>query len=226
MDTLASEVAVTPLTQEYYGVGAMRRVMVVAVVLALTGCASAKVTQQAEDAEIADARARLGLGQCNMNLAQQVHQLSNPELDLEAAYLCLQQGQLAPLELVLEDFDKRHPDAPYQDYAAYLQAMVPFVRFELAAGDGQERLRVGREAHAQLTGFIRHFPESAYRSEIVPRLETLLEGMARSEYDLAMMDIEIGNRERGEARLRYLTNSYPRSKAAVEAQAWLGSSSR
>ncbi|MGB3596990.1 MAG: outer membrane protein assembly factor BamD, partial [Pseudomonas neustonica] len=76
--------------------------------------------------------------------------------------------------------------------------------------------------HAQLTGFIRHYPESAYRSEIVPRLETLLEGMAQAEYDLAMLDVETGQRERGEARLRYLTQYYPRSKAAVEAQHWLG----
>tara|TARA_R110002124_G_scaffold76032_7_gene203879 strand:- start:1446 stop:2081 length:636 start_codon:yes stop_codon:yes gene_type:complete len=202
--------------------GAMRGVWLLAVLLGLAGCASSTVKQQEQSSAVADARARLGMGQCNMNLAQQVHQLSDPQLDLEAAYLCLQQGQLPPLELVLEDFAKRHPDAPYQDYASYLQAMVPFARFEMAAGDDQERLRLGREAHAQLTGFIRHYPESAYRSEIVPRLETLLEGMAQAEYDLAMLDVETGQRERGEARLRYLTQYYPRSKAAVEAQHWLG----
>lgn len=212
----------TMLTQQHNRVGAMRGVWLLAVLLGLAGCASSTVKQQEQSSAVADARARLGMGQCNMNLAQQVHQLSDPQLDLEAAYLCLQQGQLPPLELVLEDFAKRHPDAPYQDYASYLQAMVPFARFEMAAGDDQERLRVGREAHAQLTGFIRHYPESAYRSEIVPRLETLLEGMAQAEYDLAMLDVETGQRERGEARLRYLTQYYPRSKAAVEAQHWLG----
>ncbi|ROZ81011.1 outer membrane protein assembly factor BamD [Pseudomonas neustonica] len=212
----------TMLTQQHNRMGAMRGVWLLAVLLGLAGCASSTVKQQEQSSAVADARARLGMGQCNMNLAQQVHQLSDPQLDLEAAYLCLQQGQLPPLELVLEDFAKRHPDAPYQDYASYLQAMVPFARFEMAAGDDQERLRVGREAHAQLTGFIRHYPESAYRSEIVPRLETLLEGMAQAEYDLAMLDVETGQRERGEARLRYLTQYYPRSKAAVEAQHWLG----
>ncbi|GAA6131773.1 outer membrane protein assembly factor BamD [Halopseudomonas sabulinigri] len=200
----------------------MRGLWITAVVLGLAGCASSSVKQQEQNAAIADARARLGLGQCDMNVAQQVHQLSDAQLDLEAAYLCLQQGKLPPLELVLEDFAKRHPEAPYQDYAAYLQAMVPFARFEMAAGDDQERLRLGREAHAQLTGFIRQYPDSAYRSEIVPRLETLLEGMAQSEYNLAMLDVETGQRERGEARLRYLIRYYPRSKAAVEAQHWLG----
>lgn len=200
----------------------MRGVYVLAVVLGLAGCASSTVNQQEHSSAVADARARLGMGQCTMNLAQQVHQLSDPQLDLEAAYLCLQQGELPPLELVLEDFAKRHPDAPYQDYASYLQAMVPFVRFEMAVGDDQERLRLGRQAHAQLTGFIRHYPESAYRSEIVPRLEALLEGMAQAEYNLAMLDIETGQRERGESRLRYLRQYYPRSKAAVEAQRWLG----
>ncbi|MEH6564826.1 MAG: outer membrane protein assembly factor BamD [Halopseudomonas sp.] len=209
-------------THKLDGVGVMRGLCIVAVVVGLAGCTSSVVKQQEQSSAVADARARLGLGQCDMNLAQQVHQLSDPELDLEAAYLCLQQGKLPPLELVLDDFNKRHPNAPYQDYAAYLQAMVPFVRFELAAGDDQERLRAGRDAHAQLTGFIRHYPDSAYRSEIVPRLESLLEGMARSEYNLAMLDIETGQRERGEARLRYLAQSYPRSKAAVEAQQWLG----
>lgn len=213
----------TKLTQQQNGVSVMRGVLVVAVVLGLTGCASSMVKQQEQTAAVADARARLGLGQCDMNVAQQVHQLNDPELELEAAYLCLQQGQLPPLELVLKDFAKRHPNAPYQDYASYLQAMVPYARFEMAAGDDQERLRLGREAHAQLTGFIRRYPDSAYRSEIVPRLETLLEGMARSEYKLAMMDVETGQRDRGEARLRYLAKYYPRSKAAVDAQAWLGS---
>lgn len=201
----------------------MRGVWMVAVVLGLTGCASSNVKQQEQNSAIADARARLGLGQCDMSVAQQVHQLSDPQLDLEAAYLCLQQGKLPPLELVLEDFEKRHPNAPYQDYASYLKAMVPFARFEMAAGDDQQRLRMGRDAHAQLTGFIRHYPESAYRSEIVPRLETVLEGMARSEYNLAIMDVEAGQRDRGEARLRYLAKYYPRSKAAVDAQSWLGS---
>ena len=131
----------------------MRGVWLLAVLLGLAGCASSTVKQQEQSSAVADARARLGMGQCNMNLAQQVHQLSDPQLDLEAAYLCLQQGQLPPLELVLEDFAKRHPDAPYQDYASYLQAMVPFARFssklsraaaEIASGTLPSRCSSGK----------------------------------------------------------------------------------
>ncbi len=56
---------------------------------------------------------------------------------------------------------------------------------------------------------------------MVPRVQAVLEGMARAEYDLAVLDQERGDLARAKARMRYVQRGYPRSAAAADATAWL-----
>lgn len=200
----------------------MRASLVMILLMSLVGCAStATRVQPVDNAALTDIRAKLGLGRCDMDLARDILAQRNPGLDQEAAYTCLQQGQIEVVERLLGDFDTRHVEPPNADYSAYLLALAEFIRFELAAGDDRERLAIGRRAHDGLVAFVRRYPDSAYRQEVAPRLEALHEGMARAEYQLALGDIESGRGELGISRLRYLVENYPRSDAALEASRWL-----
>lgn len=199
------------------------RFTLLSVVLAagLAGCASGPMPSSSESQETVDVRARLSMGGCKPQLADAVLGLDNPRLEQEVAFQCLQEGQLTLVERVLSDYSARHHDAPNPDYSDYLLALTDYVRFELAEGDATEQLVAGRRAHNQLVAFVRAYPDSAYRSEVAPRLEALHEGMAKAEYRLAMADIETGRREMGASRLRYIVREYPRTTAATDAKLWL-----
>lgn len=202
----------------------MRIILLVGLMMVLAGCATTSTsprTQTVDNAALVDARAKLGLGRCSLELANEILAVGNAGLEQEAAYTCLQQGQVDAVERLLADFSTRHPNATNQDYSAYLRALAEFIRFELAEGDDQNRLALGRHAHDGLVAFVRQYPDSAYRQEVAPRLEDLHEGMASAEYGLAMTDIETGRRDVGAARLRYVVEQYPRSDAASAAGRWL-----
>lgn len=202
----------------------MRIILLVSLITFLAGCATTSTsprTPTVDNAALVDARAKLGLGRCSLELANEILAVGNPGLEQEAAYTCLQQGQVDAVERLLADFGTRHPNATNQDYSAYLRALADFIRFELAEGDDQNRLALGRRAHDGLVAFVRQYPDSAYRQEVAPRLEDLHEGMAGAEYGLAMSDIETGRRDVGAARLRYVVEQYPRSDAASAAGRWL-----
>lgn len=202
----------------------MRIILLSMLVMGLAGCATTATPSRVEtvdNAALLDARAKLGLGRCSLELANEILAVRNPGLEQEAAYTCLQQGQIQAVERLLADFQTRHPDANNQDYSAYLRALAEFVRFELTEGDDQDRLAVGRRAHDGLVAFVRQYPDSAYRQEVAPRLEALHEGMASAEYALALADIESGRRELGASRLRYVVEQYSRTDAASAASRWL-----
>jgi len=188
---------------------------------ALTGCSGISQQAQQKSAALADVRAKLSFGSCNIAVAEQVMSLKEPALEQETAYLCLQQGELEAAEKLLAGYSERHVDPPFPDYAAYLLALTDFVRFESSIGDDEERLARGRIAHDNLVRFVRLYPNSAYRSEVAPRLAELQEGMARAEYQLAHIAIESGAGESGAARLKYVVRQYPRSAAAKDAGRWL-----
>ena len=72
-----------------------------------------------------------------------------------------------------------------------------------------------------MVAFVRAYPQSRYRSELAERMESILQGMAQAEYDLALVDAEHGQQARAERRMRYLRENYPRTPAATSAIAWL-----
>ncbi len=199
----------------------MRSTVFLILVASLVGCATGPARGPSDDAASVDVRARLSLGGCEPELADQVLRLDNPGLEQEAAFQCLQEGQLAALGQLLTGYQSRHDSPPNPDYSDYLLALAEFVRFELAEGDASEQLTAGRRAHDRLVMFVRAYPQSAYRTEVAPRLATLHEGMAGAEYRLAMSAIEKGRRELGTSRLRYIAREYPRSSAATDARRWL-----
>lgn len=201
----------------------MRVILLMMLTIGMAGCATSNSSRvnTVDNAALVDARAKLGLGRCDMDLANEILTLEYPGLEQEAAYTCLQQGQLQAVDRLLTGFQERHPEANNQDYSAYLQALSEFVRFELAEADDQARLTIGRRAHDGLVAFVRQYPDSAYRQEVAPRLESLHEGMADAEVGLAMADIEAGRRELGANRLRYVVEHYSRSDAASSASRWL-----
>ncbi|MFN3579305.1 MAG: outer membrane protein assembly factor BamD [Pseudomonas sp.] len=199
----------------------MRVILLLAFMIGLVGCASTPKSAGVDEAALVDVRAKLSMGRCDQELANEIRALNNPQLEQEAAYICLQQGQLLTVERLLGDYVTRHGNAPNVDYSVYLLALTEFIRFELAEGDANDRLSIGRRAHEAFVSFVRRYPESAYRPEVAPRLEMLHEGMAKADYQLAIADIEAGRREVGASRLRYVVQQYPRSDAARDASRWL-----
>lgn len=198
-----------------------RTSMLLVVLVSLSGCAGMGQSDAQRSSTLADIKAKLSLGRCDVALADDVLSMRRPELEQEAAYLCLQKGELDVVDRLLKGFHKRYPDAPYADYSSYLAALSLFMRFEASIGDEQQRLGTGRAAHAALVGFVRKYPESEYRGEVAPRLQQILEGMALAELELAREVAEAGDPVGAEARMRYVISGYPLTKAASDAQAWL-----
>ena len=189
----------------------MRVILLIMLAVGIAGCATTGNNARMDtmdNAALVDARAKLGLGRCDLELANEILALGYPGLE-------------QAVERLLTDFQARHPAAANLDYSAYLLALAQFIRFELAEGDDQARLTTGRRAHDGLVAFVRQYPESSYRQEVAPRLEALHEGMASAEYGLALADIEAGRRELGAKRLRYVVQNYSRSDAASSAKQWL-----
>ncbi|CEA02128.1 Outer membrane protein assembly factor BamD [Pseudomonas saudimassiliensis] len=198
----------------------MRLLAVLWLSVGLVGCASTGSPQRSEEGLI-DARAKISMGRCDTKLVADLRKHPVPELDQQAAYVCLQQGEVKAVEALLEDYQQRHVEPPHPDYSAYLLTLAQYARFEMAAEDDVLRLKEGRKLHAQFADFVRRFPDSDYRTEIAPRLHELLEGMAAAEYRLALTAAEAGDREGGRQRMDYVARYYPHTESGREARAWL-----
>lgn len=199
--------------------------MVLLVMLAgLAGCAGMASQSNRDDPGLADVRAKIAMGRCDEGLVAGLGRHRVPELDQEAAYICLQQGEVEAVEKILKDYSNRHRNGPHPDYSAYLLALAQQVRFELTENDDAARLREGRETHRRYADFVRTYPESEYRVEVGPRLNTLLEEMAQAEYRLAEAAVLAGDKRGAEARMQYILRYYPHSSVARQAGDWLENS--
>lgn len=198
----------------------MRSYVLLLLLAGLTGCAG-MASQQGNEAGLADARAKISLGRCDDGLVADLRRHKAPELEQQAAYVCLQQGEIVAVESLLQDYTKRHVNPPYPDYSAYLLALAQYARFELMAEEDAMRLQEGRKVHARFAEFVRRYPDSEYRSEVAPHLYELLQAMAVSEYRLAMQAIEAGDLQTGEARMRYIARHYAHTESGRNANQWL-----
>lgn len=203
----------------------MRSMLLLVILASLAGCAG-MAAQPGNEAALADVRAKIALGRCDEGLVEDLGRHRIPELEQEAAYVCLQQGEAEAVERLLTGYDRRHGRAPHPDYSAYLLALAQQVRFERVENDNAARLREGRQTHQRYADFVRSYPESEYRSDVGPRLNRLLEEMAQAEYRLARTALEAGDVDQGEARMRYLLRYYPHSSVAPEASDWLEQTGR
>ena len=201
----------------------MRSMVVLVMLAGLAGCAGIG-PQTGNEAALADVRAKISLGRCDEGLIAGLNRTKAPELEQEAAYICLQQGEAQAVDALLKDYHKRHRNGPHPDYSAYLLTLAQQLRFELTVDDDVARLREGREAHRRYADFARSYPQSEYRTDVGPRLNALLEDMAQAEYRLAR-DAELaGDMQSAEARMRYLLRYYPLSSVARQASDWLADS--
>ncbi len=198
----------------------MRVYAVLLVLAGLAGCAGTG-SQSADEAGLTDARAKISLGRCDDGLVADLRRHKAPELEQQAAYVCLQQGELEAVEKLLKDYSQRHASPPYPDYSAYLLALAQLTRFELSADEPLKRLQEGRKAHTQFAEFVRSYPESEYRNEVAPRMHAVLELMAQAEYQLATQALEQGDGQTGIARMQYLNRSYSQTAAGRDATTWL-----
>ena len=201
----------------------MRSMVLLVMLAGLAGCAGMG-TQTGNEAALADVRAKIAMARCDDGLVAGLKRHKAPELEQEAAYICLQQGEAEAVDQLLTDYSKRHRNGPHPDYSAYLLTLAQQLRFELAANDDLARLREGREAHRRYADFARSYPESEYRTEVGPRLNALLEEMAQAEYSLAREAELAGDMQDAEARMRYLLRYYPLSSVARQASDWLADS--
>lgn len=198
----------------------MRSMVLLALLAGLAGCAG-MASHTGNEAVLADVRAKIAMGRCDEGLVAGLNRAKAPELEQEAAYVCLQQGEVEAVEQLLKDYSTRHRNGPYPDYSAYLVALAQQVRFELSEDDELNRIRQGREAHRRYAEFVRTWPDSEYRAEVGPRLNTLLEEMARTEHRLALQAAAEGDAEMAEARMRYIARYYPHSSVAREVNDWI-----
>lgn len=198
----------------------MRLCVVLLLLAGLAGCASTGSQQRHEEGLI-DARAKISMGRCDTKLVADLRRHKAPELEQQAAYVCLQQGEVVAVETLLEDYQKRHVEPPYPDYSAYLMTLAQLARFEMTTDDDALRLKEGRKVHARFADFVRRYPESDYRTEVAPHLHELLEEMAGAEYRLAMQAVEAGDRQTAEQRMGYIARYYSHTESGREANAWL-----
>lgn len=203
----------------------MRLMILLAALVSLAGCAG-MTAQPGNEAALADVRAKITMGRCDEGLVESLSRHPAPELEQEAAFVCLQQGQVPAVERLLGGYAQRHRNAPHPDYSAYLLALAQQVRFELAEGDDAVQITEGRKAHQRYAEFVQRYPESEYRSDVGPRLNRLLDEMAQAEYRLAQAALEAGDAVQAEARMRYVLRYYPHSSVAREASDWLEHANR
>lgn len=225
----------------------MRSIVLLALLAGLTGCAGL-TAQSGDEPGLADVRAKIAMGRCDDGLVAGLGRYKVPELEQEAAYICLQQGEIAAVEKLLENYTtaqqqayapstdyptssqpvrpravstQTQKQAPHADYSAYLLALAQQLRFDMAEGDDLARIREGRVAHQRYADFVRSYPESEYRSEVGPRLNALFEEIASSEHRLALQAAEAGDLQTAHARMSYIARYYPHSRVARDANDWL-----
>ena len=87
----------------------MRLFVVLMLLVGLTGCAGMGPQQEGE-AGLVDARAKISMGRCDNGLVADLRRHKAPELEQQAAYICLQQGEVVAVEALLKDYRKRHVD--------------------------------------------------------------------------------------------------------------------
>lgn len=134
-----------------------------------------------------------------------------------AAQVCLARGDFNRAERLAEQAAslRDHPDA---DYAAYLARLARFGRWRAAqGGDPATRIRLGRELHADLLGFMREFPLSRYGDDLAPRIVRLREEIAGLELARAEAARAAGAQAEFVERARYVRDYFPGSEASREA---------
>lgn len=198
----------------------MRSTVLLVLLAGLAGCAGL-AGQSGEEPGLADVRAKIALGRCDEGLVAGLNRYHAPELEQEAAYICLQQGELEAVEKLLSNYATTQHNAAHADYSVYLLALAQQLRFDMTEDDDLARIREGRVAHQRYADFVRSYPESVYRSEVGPRLNTLFEEMASAEYRLALTTAQTGDVQGAQARMSYIVRYYPLSSAAREANDWL-----
>ena len=199
----------------------MRSIVLLVLLAGLAGCAGMN-GQTVEEPGLADVRAKIALGRCDEGLVAGLKRYKAPELEQEAAYICLQQGEIEAVEQLLKHYttEPQH-NTLHADYSVYLLALAQQLRFDMTEDDDLARIREGRVAHQRYADFVRSYPESEYRSEVGPRLNSLLEEMANAEHRLALKAAEAGDMQAAQARMSYIARYYPHSRVAREANDWL-----
>ena len=197
----------------------MRILILIVAALWLAGCAS--TSGPAVEARRSEVLLQLDNGRCDEELSGRVQSLREPDLLLQAAWVCVQQMQTDAAEGLLKTYTASSRQTAHADYAAYLQAVTSLLRFQLAGEDDRQRLVLGREAHQRYAAFVREYPLSAYRQDAANHLQQLHDAMAAAEYRLARLALETGRADVGQQRLRYLQREYPRSPAAADANVLL-----
>src|SRR5690554_5834685 len=137
----------------------MRSTVLLVLLAGLAGCAGL-AGQSGEEPGLADVRAKIALGRCDEGLVAGLNRYHAPELEQEAAYICLQQGELEAVEKLLSNYATTQHNAAHADYSVYLLALAQQLRFDMTEDDDLARIREGRVAHQRYADFVRSYPES------------------------------------------------------------------
>jgi len=142
---------------------------------------------------------------------------------LQIAAACIQADEAERARRHTETVVARGSPFAQQDYAYYLHAVAAYGIWKTghtAASSGSEWLADIERARGVVEDFavlVSRFPESRYRDEALPFLVDLHEGLARSELQLARLDLEQGDYGRAGARAEYVAEHYARTGSLEDA---------
>jgi outer membrane protein assembly factor BamD len=117
-----------------------------------------------------------------------------------------------------QDFQRMHPTNPNLAFAEYYMALSYVDQM-----NGKDRdQRAADNAQAHLRAVIDRYPESPYAAEAKKKLQEVREQLADHELTIAKFYLYWGNPLGGEARMRYLIETYPDTEVVAEGLVYFG----
>ncbi|TVP88942.1 MAG: outer membrane protein assembly factor BamD [Thioalkalivibrio sp.] len=143
---------------------------------------------------------------------------------LQISDACIRADEPARARRHTETLVSRSSSFAQQDYAHYLHAVAGYGVWQEGHATAASRPELladvegAREAVEDFALLVSRFPESRYRDEALPYLVDLHEGLARTELQIARLDMERGEYGRAAARADYVIEHYGRTRSLDDAR--------
>lgn len=145
------------------------------------------------------------------------------QAQIDTAYAHYKDGERALALAAIDRFMKLHPNHESLDYALYLKAIVNFneqqgLLARLGRQDLSERDQAAaRESFDAFKELVTRFPESRYAEDAHPRMEYLVDSMARGQVHVARYYFQRGAYVAAANRAQEVVRQFQQSPAIEEA---------
>lgn len=158
--------------------------------------------------------------------------------ELEIYYPHSPYSQLAPIEtgyanyklkkfnMAIKEVDRfiyTYPDHDNIDYAYYLKGLASSEQAHIKTDSDTETTAaiintdLARQAFSSFSTVIQKFPDSQYRDNSMQRMNTLRNQLARHELQAVKTKLKNGDKEGAYQLAKYISEQYPKTRAAAEA---------